>query len=171
MLIAEGLINSVVATIAGLFAGWLDKRIGSKLATMIFVAGGMIATVVLVSVTPEVVFFVVKVAPPAPGSTGLFPSLPDKVFLVAQASAAFFVTGGLVTARAMMARLSPREMLNEFFGLFALSGTATAFIGPLTVGIVTQIYNNQRAGVLVGAAFMLAGLLLMILVKEAPAET
>jgi UMF1 family MFS transporter len=171
MLIAEGLINSVVATIAGLFAGWLDKRIGSKLATMIFVAGGMIATVVLVSVTPEVVFFVIKAPPAAPGSTGLFPTLPDQIFLVAQASAAFFVTGGLVTARAMMARLSPREMLNEFFGLFALSGTATAFIGPLTVGVVTQIYNNQRAGVLVGAAFMLAGLLLMILVKEAPAET
>ena len=168
MLVAEGLINSVVAAIAGLFAGWLDRSLGSKPATMIFVAGGMIATVVIVSVTPQHVFFFLPVAPAAAGSHSLFPTLSDQVFLVAQCSAAFFVTGGLVTARAMMARLSPREMLNEFFGLFALSGTATAFIGPLAVGIVTQIYNNQRAGVLVGAIFMLAGLLLMILVKEEP---
>ena len=171
MLVAEGLINSVVAAIAGLFAGWLDRRIGSKPATMVFVAGGMIATVVIVSVTAQHVFFVVPVAPAAAGSHALFPTLSDQVFLVAQCSAAFFVTGGLVTARAMMARLSPRAMLNEFFGLYALSGTATAFIGPLAVGVVTQIYNNQRAGILVGAIFMLLGLLLMLLVKETSPES
>ena len=170
MLVAEGLINSVVAAIAGLFAGWLDRTIGSKLATMAFVAGGMVATIVIVSVTPQHVFFFVPVAAAPAGSHALFPTLSDLVFLTAQCSAAFFVTGGLVTARAMMARISPREMLGEFFGLFALSGTATAFIGPLAVGIVTQIFSNQSAGVLVGAIFMLLGLVLMVLVKDAPVE-
>ena len=169
MLIAEGLINSVVAALAGLFAGWLDLKIGSKKATILFVAGCLAANVVLFSVTPEMVFFV-KVAPVAAGATGLFPSLPDKVFLVTQCLIALFITGGLVTARALMAKLSPPAMLNEFFGLYALSGTATAFLGPLSIGLLTSVLHSQRAGVAVGIAFLSAGLLLMFAVKEHQAK-
>ncbi|MEI9965924.1 MAG: MFS transporter [Caulobacteraceae bacterium] len=168
MLIAEGLINSVVAALAGLGAGWLDTRIGSKASSMLFVGGCLAANLVLCSVTPDMVFFI-HVAPPLVPH-GLFPSLPDKVFLVAQCSCAMFVTGGLVTSRALMAKLSPRAMLNEFFGLFALSGTATSFIGPLSIGVLTTLAHSQRAGVAVGIVFLLSGLLVMTLVKEHPAE-
>src|SRR5262249_32467574 len=110
MLVVEGLINSVVAALAGLFAGWLDDRIGSKRATIFFVAGCLIANLVIFSVTPNMVFFM-PIDAAATATGGLYPSLPDKVFLVAQCSIAFFVTGGLVTSRSMMAQLSPREML------------------------------------------------------------
>ncbi len=169
MLIAEGLINSVVAALAGLFAGWLDQKLGSKTATMLFVAGCLAANVVLFSVTPDTVFFI-KVAV-VPGATGLFPTLPDKVFLVTQCLIAVFVTGGLVTARALMAKLAPPSMLNEFFGLYALSGTATAFVGPLAIGLLTSALHSQRAGVAVGIAFLLVGLLLMFPVREEPSPT
>ena len=168
MLIAEGLINSVVAALAGLFSGWLDTRIGSKPATMVFVGGCLLANVVICSVTPEMVFFVHVAAPLAPH--GLFPTLPDKVFLAAQCSAAFFVTGGLVTSRALMAKLAPPAMLTEFFGLFALSGTATSFVGPLAIGLLTAFFHNQRAGVAVGVFFLFVGLVMLAaLVRERPA--
>ncbi len=167
MLVVEGLANSVVAVIAGLFAGWLDDRIGSKWATMIFVLGGLIANVVIFSVTPDMVFFV-HINGAASATGGLYPTLPDKVFLVAQCSIAFFVTGGLVTARAMMAKLAPREMLTEFFGIYSLSGTATSFVGPAAIGIVTAITHTQRAGVLVGVFFLAVGLLIMFAVKDPP---
>ena len=36
-----------------------------------------------------------------------------------------------------------------------------------SIGIITGIFQNQRAGVAAGAAFLLAGLLLMIPVREA----
>ncbi len=169
MLISEGLINSVVAALAGLFAGWLDTKAGSKRATMFFVGGVLVFNVVLVSVTPHMVFFM-PIDPVATSTGGLFPTLPDKVFLVSQCAIAFFVTGGLVSARSMMAKLAPRAMLNEFFGLYALSGTATSFIGPLAIGLVTFIYNNQRAGLVVGVVFSLIGLLVMLLVREQPVE-
>ena len=169
MLIAEGLINSVVAALAGLFAGWLDTRAGSKRSTMFFVAGVLICNVVLASVTPHMVFFM-PIDEVAVATGGLFPTLPDKVFLVAQCAIAFFVTGGLVTARSMMAKLAPRTMLNEFFGLYALSGTATSFIGPLAIGLVTFLYQSQRAGLIVGIVFSLIGLLVMLLVREQAAE-
>ena len=168
MLAVEGLANSVVAVIAGLFAGWLDTRIGSKRATMVFVLGCLIANVIIFSVTPDMVFFV-HIDPVATATGGLFPTLPDKVFLIAQCSIAVFVTGGLVTSRAMMAKLSPRSMLAEFFGIYSLSGTATTFIGPAAIGILTVLFHAQRAGVLVGVFFLLVGLLMMFAVREAEA--
>ena len=169
MLVVEGLANSVVATLGGLFAGWLDEKAGSKMATILFVLGGLIANVIIFSVTTDMVFFV-HIDPIATATGGLYPSLPDKVFLVAQCSIAFFVTGGLVTSRAMMAKLSPRAMLNEFFGFYSMSGTATAFVGPAAIALVTTIFHAQRAGVLVGVAFLLVGLLVMFAVKDPRGE-
>ena len=52
-------------------------------------------------------------------------------------------------------------MLNEFFGIFAMSGTASSFVGPLAVGILTAAFHSQRAGVVVGCVFLLGGLLAM----------
>jgi hypothetical protein len=51
-----------------------------------------------------------------------------------------------VTGRAMMAKLAPPAMLNEFFGLFAMSGTATSFVGPASIGALTIAFQSQRAG-------------------------
>ncbi len=166
MLVVEGLANSVVAALAGLFAGWLDVRIGSKRATMVFVLGCLVCNVIIFSVTPQMVFFV-HIDPVATATGGLYPTLPDKVFLVAQCSIAFFVTGGLVTSRAMMAKLSPRAMLNEFFGIYSLSGTATSFVGPAAIGVLTALFHSQRAGVLVGVFFLFLGLLIMFAVRDA----
>jgi UMF1 family MFS transporter len=167
MLIMQGLANSVAAAIAGFFAGWLDTRIGSKRATMFFVAGCLLANLVLCSVTTDMVFFV-HIDAAASSTGGLFPTLPDKIFFVTQMSIAFVVTGGLATGRSLMAKISPKSMLNEFFGLFAMSGTATSFIGPLVIGVLTLMFQSQRVGVAVGLFFLVAGLLVMFKVREAP---
>ena len=167
MLIVQGLANSVAAAIAGFFAGWLDTRIGSKPATIFFVIGCLIANLVLCSVTTEMVFFV-PIDTVATSTGGLFPTLPDKVFLVTQCSIAFVVTGGLATGRSLMAKIAPQSMLNEFFGLFAMSGTATSFIGPAAIGVLTLVFQSQRIGVAVGLVFLVAGLLVMFKVREEP---
>lgn len=186
MLVAMGVVNSVVAVTAAVFAGWLDRVTGSKVAAMIFVAGCLLANVAVCSITPEMIFFVkihgaatagtaaVAGAAAATGGShgllaalaGTFPTLPDRVFLVTQNLVALFVTGGLVTSRTLMAKLSPPDRLNEFFGLYAVSGNATTFLGPLAIGIVTALAGSQRAGVAVGIVFLLAGLLLVIPVRE-----
>ncbi len=167
MLIVQGLANSVAAAVAGFFAGWLDTRIGSKAATIFFVIGCLLANLVLCSVTPDTAFFV-HIDPASSATGGLFPTLPDKVFLVTQCSIAFVVTGGLATGRSLMAKIAPPSMLNEFFGLFAMSGTATSFIGPVAIGVLTLVFQSQRVGVAVGLVFLLAGLLVMFKVKEEP---
>ncbi|HVT56317.1 MAG TPA: MFS transporter, partial [Xanthobacteraceae bacterium] len=51
--------------------------------------------------------------------------------------------------------------LAQFFGLFALSGKITSFVGPFLVAAVTAITASQRAGISVLVAFFAAGGLLL----------
>jgi UMF1 family MFS transporter len=58
-----------------------------------------------------------------------------------------------------MARLTPKEKQNEFFGFFALTGKATSFLGPLFFGIVTK-FHSQQYGLLSVIVFFIIGLIL-----------
>ena len=49
-------------------------------------------------------------------------------------------------SRTMIGRLAPEGMTGEFFGLFALSGRATAWMAPLAIGIITDGDAIQPAG-------------------------
>ena len=69
-------------------------------------------------------------------------------------------------SRSMMARLSPPDLTGEMFGLFALSGRVTAFLGPLLVGAVAILADSQRIGMAVIIFFFLIGLALMLPLKE-----
>ena len=60
-------------------------------------------------------------------------------------------------SRSYMAHLAPREMVTEMFGLYALSGKATAFLGPLVLGWVTVAFDSQRAGMATIIAFLVLG--------------
>ena len=44
------------------------------------------------------------------------------------------------SSRSLMARFSPKNKQNEFFGFFAFSGKITAFLGPFLLAQVTYIY-------------------------------
>lgn len=57
-------------------------------------------------------------------------------------------------------------MENEFFGFYAFSGKATAFAGPFLLGVLTQAFDSQRAGISVVVVFLVAGGLLLLRVDE-----
>ena len=164
-LIVQGLLNSVAAALAGALAGWMDLKVGSRRSAMIFVAGSLLAIVIVCSTSPDTALFI-KLRQPLAHYGGMFPTIPDIVFCVAQVLAATFVTGGLSSSRALMGKLAPPAMLNEFFGVYAMSGTATSFVGPLAIGLVTTISHSQRIGIASGIAFLLVGMLLLLRVKE-----
>jgi UMF1 family MFS transporter len=69
-------------------------------------------------------------------------------------------------ARTMMARLSPPDMVGEFFGLYALTGKATAFFAPLVIAVMTDAFASQRAGIFAIMVFLVAGFALMMPVRE-----
>ncbi|MBT3237563.1 MAG: MFS transporter [Rhodospirillaceae bacterium] len=77
-----------------------------------------------------------------------------------------FVGPAQAASRSMMARMAPPDMTNEMFGLYALSGKATAFLGPALLGWVTVAADSQRAGMATVLVFLVIGLGLLLRVPE-----
>jgi UMF1 family MFS transporter len=59
--------------------------------------------------------------------------------------------------RSFMARLAPEEIRTEMFGLYALSGKATAFVGPALLGWVAAWSGSQRVGLATVLVFFVVG--------------
>jgi UMF1 family MFS transporter len=67
-----------------------------------------------------------------------------------------------------MGRLTAPWNRASYFGLYALSGKATAFLGPALVATVTAAAGSQRAGIATIIAFFVVGLVLLAFVPEPP---
>lgn len=158
-----GIILSVVAVGGSFAGGWLDDRIGSLRTLRICILGSLAANILLITITPSEVLFIPV---DAHATGGLYPRAADWMFCFTEGLAAFFVTAGLVSSRVMLAKLAPPDALNEMFSLYALSGTATSFLGPLTIALLTQMSGSQRVGLTAGILFLLGGLLLLRRVRE-----
>lgn len=71
-------------------------------------------------------------------------------------------------SRSLMALLTPREHEAEFFGFYdGLCGKASAVIGPLLYGIVSDM-TNERIAVLFIGVFFIVGLAILQGVEEPP---
>ena len=67
----------------------------------------------------------------------------------------------------MMARLTPREHVTEFFGFYdGTFGKASAIVGPLVFGIVSAQAGSQKAALASLLMFFTIGLLLMTRVRS-----
>jgi UMF1 family MFS transporter len=77
-----------------------------------------------------------------------------------------FVGPAQAASRSLLARMAPPEQRNQLFGLFTLSGKATAFLGPMLVGMATLASGSQRVGMAVIPALWLAGLALLMSVPS-----
>jgi UMF1 family MFS transporter len=64
----------------------------------------------------------------------------------------------------MVVQANPARM-TEAFGLYALSGKATAFMAPLLIAVVTGLSGSQQAGIVPLIALFLIGLVLLLWVK------
>jgi UMF1 family MFS transporter len=70
-------------------------------------------------------------------------------------------------SRSLVARIAPPEHRTQMFGLFALSGRVTAFVGPAVLAWTTDAFQSQRAGMATILIFLLVGLMLLLKVPEA----
>ena len=65
------------------------------------------------------------------------------------------------SSRVILSRLAPVEQAGLAFGWYALSGKATAFLGPLAVGLATALLHDNRLGLVPVLLFLGVGLLLL----------
>ncbi|HEV7256538.1 MAG TPA: MFS transporter [Bosea sp. (in: a-proteobacteria)] len=164
-----GIMLTVTGTLGAWLGGKVDDAIGGKAVVLGAIACLLFACLGILSLAPDRILFFVEAVPAAPGD-GLFASLPEKVYL-GLGLLIGLVAGPLqASSRSLMARLAPPERIGEFFGLFALSGKVTSFLGPTLVALATTAFASQRAGLAVLIAFFLTGgaLLAGVKVKRAP---
>jgi UMF1 family MFS transporter len=65
----------------------------------------------------------------------------------------------------MMVRQADPDRMTEAFGLYALSGKATSFLAPLSIGIATAWTGSQSLGVTPLIGLFVIGLVLLRWVK------
>jgi UMF1 family MFS transporter len=158
----------IILAIAGTFGAWLGGKLDDKLGPKRVIAGSVLillcSIVAILLVDKDTILFV-EVAPPAPGSA-LFSSSAERAYLVL--GCLIGMAGGPLQAasRTLLIRLAPQDRIAQYFGLFALTGKVTSFVGPLLIGAITAITESQKAGMAVLVLFFVAGLALLARVRE-----
>ncbi len=164
-----GIILTVFAIPGAFLGGRLDDMIGSKRTIQLAIAGVIIATLGIVGVTADRVFYVIPADPLSP-TRGLFGSLQEKTLMGFALILGFCMGPMQAASRTMIGRIAPQGMTGEFYGLFALSGRATAWMAPLAIGIVTAASGSTRIGMACVLAFLVIGFILLWNVREERAK-
>ncbi|MBT0957378.1 MFS transporter [Alphaproteobacteria bacterium KMM 3653] len=148
-----GVITAGLSTWAG---GHWDSRVGPKPVIIAMIAMLIVVCIVIVGMSKEQLFGV----PLAEGSP-----VPTIVFYFC--GAVIGGAGGVIqsASRSMMVRHANPERPTEAFGLYALSGKATAFLGPALILVFTQITGSARLGIAPVIGLFLIALVLLIWVK------
>lgn len=137
-----GIALNVTAGIGAVAFAWLDDWIGAR----------RVIAIALVALTLT--------------ATGILFTQSKDVFWVLGLLLGTFFGPVQSASRSLMARLAPDGMHSQMFGLYALTGKATAFLGPALFSVVVLLTESQRAGMATVLPFFLIGLLLLLKVRE-----
>jgi UMF1 family MFS transporter len=137
-----GIALNVTAGVGAAGFAWVDDLIGSKKTVLIALSALSALGLALVLVEAKPVFFVLGCL------LGIF---------VGPVQAA---------GRALMARLAPKELETQAFGLYELAGKVTVFVGPLLLGLATDFFRSQRVGMSTILLFFVAGIIILLPLRE-----
>ncbi|GGC32189.1 MFS transporter [Siccirubricoccus deserti] len=98
-------------------------------------------------------------------SSGLLVAVGKPTFWVLALCLGVFTGPAQAASRTLMARLAPPAEVTAYFGLFALSGRATSFLGPLVLTGVTALTASQRAGMATVVVFLAVGAAILVTVR------
>src|SRR5262245_23701262 len=158
----------IILAIAGTLGAWLGGKLDDRLGPKSVIVGSMLILLLslaaILLVDKDSILFV-KVAPPEPGGA-LFSGAAERAYLVL--GSLIGAAGGPLQAasRTLLIRLAPKDRIAQYFGLFALTGRVTSFVGPLLIGTITAVTASQKAGMAVLVVFFVAGLALLMRVRE-----
>lgn len=163
-MIIYGIVLSVLAVLGGVLGGLLDARLGAKRAIQIEIVTCLIGLLLMVSIAPNMILFMPASTAPL-WDAPFFRTLPEVLMLAVVGVVAIAITAAYASSRTLMTQLSPPDMVGELFGLYALAGTATAWLGPLLVSTVTSWSQSQQIGFGALALLLLGGLVILAWVR------
>ena len=129
---------NLTAGTGAVLGGRLDDRFGPKLVIVTALLGLILAGLALVALSGKVAFWI----------CGL--------------TLATFVGPAQSSSRTYLARIVAPEREGEAFGLYATTGRAVSFLGPLAFSGFIALFGTQRAGMAGIALVLLAGLLALL---------
>ncbi|MEM1375100.1 MAG: MFS transporter [Pseudomonadota bacterium] len=147
-----GIISIITAAVATQISGRFDARFGPRPVIVFHIWVLIVVCVTIVGMSRETFFGM----PLAEGS-----NLPDIVFMICGAAIGGSGGGIYAASRSMMVRHTHPERPTEAFGLFALSGKATAFLAPTLIGLFTYLLNDARLGFSPVIALFIIGMILL----------
>jgi UMF1 family MFS transporter len=139
-----GILLNVTAGLGAVAFGWVDDWLGAKPTIMI----SLVALLIL---------------------SGLILMAEGKLwFYVLGSAIGIFIGPAQSASRSLMAHLAPPAQRTEMFGLFALTGKVTAFLGPALVTVLTATFDSLRVGMTAILLLFALGLLILWPLKAPP---
>lgn len=132
-----GILLNVTAGLGAFAFAWIDDFVGAKFTIQFSVTALILLGAAILVVESQLWFYILGCGIGA------------------------FIGPAQTASRSFYARIVPPDLATEFFGLYALSGKVTAFLGPALVGWVTYWADSQRWGMATILLFFLAGLALL----------
>jgi MFS transporter, UMF1 family len=161
-------IFGILLTITGAIGAWIGGRLDDQLGSKTVIIGALLilifACIGILGTTKTMLFYVFLSQAPTPDG-GLFSTLSERGYI--GLGLLIGIAAGPVQAasRSMLIKLAPSENIGQYFGLFALSGKVTSFIGPVLVALATQVFDSQRAGLAVLLIMFSVGLAMMLKIE------
>ena len=163
-----GIILSVLAVFGGFVGGFLDAKLGPKRSVQIEIGMSLLGIFALLGMSPTTILFFWHYDPAthAPLWNGpFFRTLPDLIFLLIGFSNATFITAHYASSRTLLTRMTPPSQTATFFGVYALSGTATVWLGSTLVNLGTHIFKTQQGGFGMIAVLLALGFVGLLFVR------
>jgi len=142
-ILAFGIGLNVAAGLGAIGFAWIDDWIGGKRTVLIALVGLIVPGTALLVVHSKLLFWIFALL------------------------LGVFVGPAQAGSRSYLARIAPEELHNQVFGLYAFSGKATAFVGPLLVGWLTYLSQSQRIGMSAVVCLLTIGLMILLTVPRA----
>lgn len=136
-----GIALNITAALGSYFFGGLEDKIGTKKIIIFSLISLSVICVLILIIQNKSIFWFLGV------SLGLF------------------IGSVQSSSRTALIKLSAGKNLNSLFGLYAVSGKVTSFLGPFCVASFTAIFESQRAGMSPIIIFLILGALLLYRTK------
>ncbi len=141
-LLALSVLMNITAFIGAIVGGYANDRFSSKSVIIFSLIGLILSSSIILFLKSKIIFL-------------FFASING-----------FFIGPVQSASRVFMTKSIDENNQASGFGLFALSGKLTSFIGPLLVSTITYISNSQKIGFSSAIALLLIGLLVLLKVKK-----
>ncbi|MCJ2166293.1 MFS transporter [Pseudodesulfovibrio sp. S3-i] len=135
-----GIGLNVTAGLGAASFAWLDDRLGPRRTILFSLVGLIVPGVAILLVKSKTLFWIFGLA------------------------IGIFVGPVQASSRSYLAHAAPKDIRTEMFGLMALSGKLTSFIGPFLVGWITLAAGSQRVGMAAVIGLFVLGLIGMLFV-------